>query len=96
MYMEKCPRNGTANKRKLKFLAKNGLNLKLSLVYFLLSIQYYFIVDVKSGRFMYQSRRAGDEAKKRKSPTKSGRVGITDSVNQKYFTPLLVTYTELL
>ena len=45
---------------------------------------------------MYQSGRAGDEAKKRKSPAKSGRVGITDSVNQKYFTPLLVTYTELL
>jgi len=36
-----------------------------------------FIVDVKSGRFMYQSGRAGDEAKKRKSPAKSGRVGIT-------------------
>ena len=27
---------------------------------------------------MYQSGRAGDEAKKRKSPAKSGRVGITD------------------
>ena len=26
---------------------------------------------------MYQSGRAGDEAKKRKSPAKSGRVGIT-------------------
>ena len=26
---------------------------------------------------MYQSGRAGDKAKKRKSPTKSGRVGIT-------------------
>ena len=26
---------------------------------------------------MYQSGRAGDEVKKRKSPTKSGRVGIT-------------------
>ena len=37
-----------------------------------------FIVDVKSGRFVYQSGRAGDEAKKRKSPAKSGRVGITD------------------
>ena len=35
-----------------------------------------FIVDVKSGRFMYQSGRAGDEAKKRKSPAKSGRVGM--------------------
>ena len=27
---------------------------------------------------MYQSGRAGDEAKKRKSPAKSGRVGITE------------------
>ena len=27
---------------------------------------------------MYQSGRAGDKAKKRKSPAKSGRVGITD------------------
>ena len=35
------------------------------------------IVDVKSGRFRYQSGRAGDEAKKRKSPAKSGRVGIS-------------------
>ena len=35
------------------------------------------IVDAKSGRFMYQSRRAGDKAKRRKSPAKSGRVGIT-------------------
>ena len=26
---------------------------------------------------MYQSGRAGDEAKKRKSPAKSGRVGVT-------------------
>ena len=34
-------------------------------------------MDVKSGRFMYQSGRAEDEAKKRKSPAKSGRVGIT-------------------
>ena len=34
-------------------------------------------MDVKSGRFMYQSRRPGDEAKRRKSLAKSGRVGIT-------------------
>ena len=27
---------------------------------------------------MYQSGRAGDEAKKRKSPAKSGRVGISE------------------
>ena len=37
-----------------------------------------FIVVVNFGRFMYQSTRAGDEAKKRKSPAKSGRVGITE------------------
>ena len=30
---------------------------------------------------MYQSGRAGDEAKKRKSPAKSGRVGITALVS---------------
>ena len=30
---------------------------------------------------MYQSGRAGDEAKKRKSPAKSGRVGIYGSVS---------------
>ena len=34
-------------------------------------------MDVKSGTFMYQSGRVGDEAKKRKSSAKSGRVGIT-------------------
>ena len=31
---------------------------------------------------MYQSRRAGDEARKRKSPAKSWRVGIVDSVQK--------------
>ena len=36
------------------------------------------IVDVKGGRFMYQGGRAGDEAKKRKSPAKSGRVAISE------------------
>ena len=35
------------------------------------------IVDVKSGRFMNQSGRVGDKAKKRKSPAKSKRVGIS-------------------
>ena len=29
---------------------------------------------------MYQSGRTGDEAKKRKSPTKSGKVGISEIV----------------
>ena len=33
---------------------------------------------------MYQSGRAGDEAKKRKSPAKSGRVGITAFVLRKH------------
>ena len=32
--------------------------------------------DLKSGRFVYQSGRAGDEAKKRKSPSKIGRFDI--------------------
>ena len=32
---------------------------------------------------MYQSGRAGDEAKKRKSPAKSGRVSITDVVSAR-------------
>ena len=38
--------------------------------------KYLILVDVKSGRFKYQSGRAGDEAKKRKSPAKSGRADI--------------------
>ena len=36
---------------------------------------------------MYQSGRAGDEAKKRKSPAKSRRVGITANV---MVTPTLI------
>ena len=32
---------------------------------------------------MHQSGRAGDEAKKRKSPAKSGRVGITAYQNEQ-------------
>ena len=32
---------------------------------------------------MYQSRRAGDEAKKRKSPAKRGRVGITVTIKHR-------------
>ena len=35
------------------------------------------IVDVKSGRVMYQSGRVGDEAKKHKSPTKSWGVSLS-------------------
>ena len=45
-----------------------------------------FIVDVKSGRFMYQRGRARDEAKKRKSSAKSWRVGITDMVTFVLYT----------
>ena len=47
-----------------------------------------FIVDVKSGRFMYQSTRAGDKEKKRNSPAKSGRVGIT-AISMREFAQLL-------
>ena len=42
------------------------------------------IVGVKSGRFMHQSRRAGDKAKRRNSPTKSGRVGISGFISCKH------------
>ena len=45
--------------------------------------KYLILVDVKSGRFKYQSGRAGDEAKKRKSPAKIGRVGIFANTNHK-------------
>ena len=41
--------------------------------------KYLISVDVKSGRFKFQSGRAGGETKKRKSPAKSGRVGIYES-----------------
>ena len=34
---------------------------------------------------MYQSGRAGDEAKKRKSPAKSGRVGIYANVTRNAY-----------
>ena len=47
------------------------------------------IVDVKSGRFMYQSREAGDEAKKCKSPAKNGRVRIS------VFVPVLRSLSSL-
>ena len=39
---------------------------------------YLILVDMKSGRLKYQSGRVGDVAKKRKCPSKSGRVGIYD------------------
>ena len=50
--------------------------LTYNIVCFIFTKYSIFIVDVKSGRVMYQSRRAGDEAKKRNSPAKSERVGI--------------------
>ena len=40
----------------------------------------HYMTSYMSGRFMYQSGRAGDEAKKGKSPAKSGRVDITGSL----------------
>ena len=45
--------------------------------------KYLILVDVKSGRFKYQSGRAGDESKKRKSPAKSRRVGIYAMLGSK-------------
>ena len=51
------------------------------------------MVDVKSGRFMYQSGRVGDEAKKRKAPAKSGRVGITVYTNTSPVMPLQRFYS---
>ena len=51
--------------------------------------KYSILVNVKSGRFYLStsSTAAGDEAKKRKSPAKIGRVGIyaTYSELNKYF-----------
>ena len=43
----------------------------------LLTLLIMLIVDAKSGRFMYQSGTEGGEAKKRKSPAKSGTVCIS-------------------
>ena len=52
------------------------------------------LLDVKSGRFMYQSGRARDEAKKRKFPAKSGRVGISEKdqwqLSNRVYQPLIV------
>ena len=46
--------------------------------------KYSILVDVKSGRFKYQSRwRVGDKAKKHKSPAKRRRVGINACLKQK-------------
>ena len=45
------------------------------------------LVDMKSGRFKYQSGRAGDEAKKCKSPAKSGELA---SMHFASITPLLL------
>ena len=60
--------------RKLQVLSYKWAKSQTKTVFF--TKYSIFIVNVKSGRFMYQSGRAGDEAKKRKSPAKSGRVGI--------------------
>ena len=62
--------------RKIQILSQKWAKSQTKSVLFFTKYSI-FIVDVKSGRFMYQSGRAGDEAKKRKSPAKSGRVGIT-------------------
>ena len=62
--------------RKIQVLSKKWAKSQTKSALFFTKYSI-FIVDVKSGRFMYQSGRAGDEAKKRKSPAKSGRVSIT-------------------
>ena len=74
-YVQKCSRNRTANKKNSCFELKWAKSQTKSVLFF--TKYSIFIVDVQSRRFMYQSGRAGDEAKKRKSPAKSGRVGIT-------------------
>ena len=45
---------------------------------------------------MYQSRRAGDKAKKHKSPAKSGRVGITAAVIGRCWKPSQQIYKQSL
>ena len=55
-----------------------------------------FIVDVKSGRFMYQSRRAGDEAKKRKSPAKSGRVSLLSATGPRLWRTAILNIARTL
>ena len=54
--------------------------------------KYLILRDVKSGRFEYQSGKAGDEAKKRKSPAKNGRVGINVNGRESdFFVKILET-----
>ena len=79
-YAQKCPKNCTGNKKNSSFELKWAQSQTRSVLFF--TKYSLFIVDVKNGRFMYQSGRAGDEAKRRKSPAKSGRVGITGIVCQ--------------
>ena len=76
------PKTGKAGEmflsRRFFFRFQSSFNaLTLHYLQKLRSLLKMLMVDVKSRRFMYQSGRAGDEAKKRKSPTKSGRVGIS-------------------
>ena len=71
------------------------VNLFLDFIHFFNAITLHYlqklptlptmlIVDVKSGRFMYQSGRVGDKAKKRKSPAKRGRVGISAIIQELF------------
>ena len=73
-YVQKCLRNRTANKKNSSFQLKKWAKSQTNSVLFFTKYSI-FILNVKSGR-------AGDEAKKRKSPAKSGRVGITVIGNQ--------------
>ena len=62
--------------RKIQVLSEKWAKSQTRSVFFFTKYSI-FIVDIKSERFMYQSGRAEDKAKKRKFPAKSRRVGIT-------------------
>ena len=72
-YAQKCPKNCTGNKKNSSFELKWAQSQTRSVLFF--TKYSLFIVDVKNGRFMYQSGRAGDEAKKRNAPINVNPVG---------------------
>ena len=67
--------------RKIQVLSKKWAKSQTKSVLFLTKYSI-FIVNVQSGRFMYQSGRAGDEAKKHKSPATAP--GKRKSIGFKY------------
>ena len=72
--MQKCPRNRTVNETNSSFELNWAKSQTKSVLFF--TKYSIFIVDVKSGRFMYESGRAGDEPKKRKSPANNNNNNI--------------------